>query len=423
MGVVFIDLDRFKNINDSMGHHVGDALLCSVARQLLLAVRSVDTVCRMGGDEFVVVLSDVASREEIAQIVDERMLPLIREPHSIDGQELEVACSAGIAVYPEDGEDVDHLMRHADAAMYQAKSAGRDRTLFFTAEFHHQAQRRLAIETALRRILDRNELELHYQPRVEASTGRVLGVEALVRWTHPELGALSPAHFIPIAEECGLIIPIGAWILHEACRQHATWIESGLGAIAISVNVSAVQLRDRKLPEAVASALSELGVISSFIELELTETFLMENASATVECLLALKAVGVTLSIDDFGTGYSSLNYLHQFPIDKLKIDQSFVRDIVDDPADLAITRAIIGLGQPLGLRVVAEGVEREEERALLLQAGCDELQGYLFAKPMADAQFREWLASQVVAKASPPRARLLPRALSPTASVACVEA
>ena len=410
VAVVFLDLDRFKTINDSMGHHVGDALLRSVSKRLLQAVRAGDTVSRLGGDEFVVVLSSVASEAEIAHIVNDRMVPLIRQPHAVEGVELNVSCSAGIAVYPQDGRDIDHLMRHADAAMYQAKAAGRDLAMFFTAEFHAQAQERLAIENALRHAVTRGEISLHYQPRVDAHSGAVVGVEALARWSHPELGPVSPARFIPIAEETGQIITLGGWILAQACRQHAAWRAEGLGEIPVSVNVSAIQLRDTALPLLLRQALLTHGVEASAIELELTETFLMENAAATIDSLAALKALGITLAIDDFGTGYSSLNYLHQFPIDKLKIDQSFVRDMLDDPADLAITQAIIGLGHTLGLHVVAEGVELEGEAALLRDAGCDELQGYLFARPMSAEAFGAWMRDRTLAVPAPPRRSPLPR-------------
>ncbi len=392
VGVVFIDLDRFKNINDSLGHHAGDALLRSVAARLSQAVRAGDTVSRLGGDEFVVVLNGVASVEEIDEIVSGRMVPLVRQPHRVDGAKLHVSCSAGIAVFPQDGRDIDHLMRNADAAMYQAKSAGRDSALFFTPEFHAQAQERLAIENRLRDAVSRGEMALHMQPRIDGRSGRLVGVEALARWTTADRGAIPPGRFIPIAEETGQIIPLGAWILGEACRHHAAWKAAGLGAIPVSVNVSAVQLRDAGLVPVIEAALREHGVEPSALELELTETFLMDNAIVTTEILQRIKEIGVTLSIDDFGTGYSSLHYLHQFPIDKLKVDQSFVRDMLDDPADLAITRAIIGLGHTLGLRVVAEGVEHPDEEALLQQAGCDELQGFLYAEPMDPARLAGWL-------------------------------
>ncbi len=412
VGVVFIDLDRFKNINDSMGHHTGDGLLRSVSLRLQEAVRGGDTVSRLGGDEFVVVLNGAKSRDELLQVVAGRIVPLIREPHVIEGISLHVSCSAGIAVFPQDGQDVDHLMRNADAAMYQAKAAGRNMAVFFRPEFLERAQERLEIENALRNAVDRQELLLHYQPRVDARSGDVVGVEALVRWQHPELGLVLPGRFIRIAEETGQIVAMGRWILREACKQHAQWLQDGVGQLPVSVNVSAVQLKDSSLSALLTGLLSAYQIEPACIELELTESFLMDNANATVNTLERLKATGVSLAIDDFGTGYSSLNYLHQFPIDKLKIDQSFVRDVVDDPADLAITRAIAGLGHTLGLRVVAEGVETEAEAALLREAGCDELQGYLFARPMPAAELQAWMQGRKLAApdAFTPRPRALPR-------------
>jgi diguanylate cyclase (GGDEF)-like protein/PAS domain S-box-containing protein len=410
VAVVFLDLDRFKNINDSMGHHVGDALLRSVARRLKQAVRGGDTVSRLGGDEFVVVLDDVAGDAEIAQIVNERIVALIRQPHAIDPAELVVSCSAGIAVFPRDGSDIDHLMRHADAAMYQAKSAGRNTAVFFTPEFHVQAQERLAIENALRRAAERGELSLHYQPQLDAADGAVVGVEALVRWHSDELGPVSPGRFVPIAEETGQVIALGAWIADEACRQQAAWRREGVGDVPISINVSAVQLQDAAFPALLRRTLQNHGVAASAIELELTETFLLGSGNSTVDRVEALKDLGVGLAIDDFGTGYSSLNYLHRFPIDKLKIDQSFVRDMLDDPADLAITQAIVALGHTLGLQVVAEGVEREEEAELLRASGCDELQGYLFARPMPADEFVRWLAGRTLGRGRRAKRTPLPR-------------
>jgi diguanylate cyclase (GGDEF)-like protein/PAS domain S-box-containing protein len=402
VAVVFIDLDRFKNINDSMGHHVGDGLLRSVSKRLLGNVRAGDTVSRLGGDEFVVVLQGARTREEIMHVVSERIVDSIRQPHLVEGVDLQVSCSAGIAVFPQDGRDVDHLMRHADAAMYHAKEHGRNMAMFFTAEFHAQAQERLAIENALRQVIERKELCLHYQPLVDAVTGDVLGVEALVRWQHPERGPIAPSTFIPIAEESGHIIAIGAWTLDEACRQQAAWLRGGLGPLQVSVNLSSIQLRDTALPQTLALTIARHRVNPAHVQLELTESFLMDNALATVEALERLKAIGVTLAIDDFGTGYSSLNYLHRFPIDKLKIDQSFVRDMLEDPADRAITQAIIGLGHALGMRVVAEGVEHAAEAALLRQSGCDELQGYYFARPMPADALPIWMQGRRLGKQVP---------------------
>jgi diguanylate cyclase (GGDEF)-like protein/PAS domain S-box-containing protein len=393
VAVVFIDLDRFKNINDSLGHHVGDALLRSVSQRLGEAVREHDTVSRLGGDEFVVVLTRVADVAEVEHIIEQRLIPLVREPHRIGASELNVSCSVGIALYPQDGKDVDHLMRNADAAMYQAKAGGRNHALFFTHDFQQQAQERLAIENSLPWAVERNELELYYQPRVDAVSGRLLGVEALVRWNHPQQGMVSPAAFIPVAEETGNIHAIGAWTIAQATRQHRQWALDGLGAIPISVNISPLQLRDLSIAELVQGHIDDNAIEPGMLELELTESSLMDNAPATMELLKRFKAMGVSLALDDFGTGYSSLNYLHQFPIDKLKIDQSFIRDMLDDPADLAITKAIIGLGHTLGLVVTAEGVEHLAEAEVLREAGCDELQGFLFARPMPAHELAIWLA------------------------------
>ncbi|MBS1230003.1 MAG: hypothetical protein H6R17_3280 [Proteobacteria bacterium] len=394
VGVLFIDLDRFKNINDSLGHHIGDGLLRSVAQRLLAAVRLGDTVSRLGGDEFVVILNGVADNQEIMQIVDHRLIPLIGQAHEVDGAELHVSCSVGIAVYPDDGSEIEALMRNADAAMYQAKSSGRNNAQFFTAQMALHANERMNIENDLRYAVERGELRLHYQPRVDCRSGRLLGTEALVRWQHPQRGLIAPARFIPIAEESGLIVPIGAWIIDQACRQQAAWRDQGAGEIAISINLSAVQLRDPELATTIKSALAARQIRPQLIELELTESLLMEHAGATIELLHKLKALGVSLSVDDFGTGYSSLNYLHRFPIDKLKIDQSFVADMLDDPNDLAITRAIIGLGHTLGLKVVAEGVEHVEQARMLAAAGCDELQGYLFSHPLPADELLAWKAA-----------------------------
>jgi len=391
VGVLFLDLDRFKNINDSLGHHIGDGLLRSVARCLLEAVRAGDTVSRLGGDEFVIIFNGVADSDEISQIVERRLIPLVRRPHDVDGAELHISCSVGIAVYPEDGRDVETLMRNADAAMYQAKQEGRNNAQFFTAEMDRCARERMEIEHDLRSAVERGELRLYYQPRVDAHSGSLLGVEALVRWQHPKYGLVPPSRFIPVAEECGLIVPIGYWIFSEACRQQAAWRDDGPGDIPVSVNLSVAQFRDGGLLDTLRTALKLHGTNPAHIELELTESLLMEDMASTIEILHLIKALGVVLSVDDFGTGYSSLNYLYRFPIDKLKIDQSFVSDMLDDPKDLAITQAIIGLGHTLGLRVVAEGVETIEQRLALSAAGCDELQGYYFSKPLPADDLIRW--------------------------------
>ncbi|TLD44500.1 MAG: putative signaling protein [Accumulibacter sp.] len=390
VAVLFIDLDRFKNINDSLGHHIGDGVLRSVSSQLQRGVRSGDTVSRMGGDEFVVILNGVTDVEEIRQIVECRLIRLIRQPHNVGGAELHVSCSIGIAVYPEDGVEIETLMRNADAAMYQAKQQGRNNAQFFTLEMDRRARERMQIENDLRVGIERQQLRVFYQPRVDCRSGKLLGAEALVRWHHPEQGLITPGRFIPVAEDSGLIIPLGAWVLSEACRQQKRWRTTGQD-LAISVNLSAGQLHDPDLLATLQRAITEHGVNPAMIELELTESLLMEDVTLTIDLLLAIKALGISLSVDDFGTGYSSLNYLHRFPIDKLKIDQSFVTDMLDDPNDLAITKAVIGLGHTLGLRVVAEGVEQAEEMRVLAAAGCDELQGYLFGKPMPADEFALW--------------------------------
>jgi diguanylate cyclase (GGDEF)-like protein/PAS domain S-box-containing protein len=392
VAVVFIDLDRFKTINDSLGHHVGDALLHSVAQRLLAAVRSGDTVSRLGGDEFIVVLSRVSDSDEVLGVVERRLVPAIREMHDVDGAELHVSSSIGIALYPDDAHDIDEVLRHADVAMYQAKAMGRDNARFFTPELNERAHRRLRVESLLRHAAQRGELSLHYQPRVAARGGTVVGVEALLRWQSPELGSVAPADFIPIAEESRLILPIGAWVFAEACRQQAEWKAEGLGEVPVSVNVSALQLRDDALVPSLQRAMQLHGTNPGSLELELTESTLMEAVEHTIAQLEALKAIGVKLSIDDFGIGYSSLNYLNRFPIDSLKIDRSFVRDMLDDAADGAITRAIIGLGHTLGLRVVAEGVETAQVAQALRGAQCDELQGFHFARPLAAPALALWL-------------------------------
>ena len=399
VAVLFIDLDRFKLVNDTLGHHVGDALLRSVARRLAQAVRGDDTVSRLGGDEFVVVLRRVDTVQEIRDIVEQRLIPLIRAPHDGGGHELRVSCSIGIAVYPEDGADLDELMRRADAAMYEAKAAGRDQVRFFSSELDQLARERRTMEQYLRTALEHDELSLHYQPRIDAITLRVVGVEALMRWQHPALGSVSPAVFIPVAEETGLIRPLGLWALQTACTQLGRWARSGRESIALSVNLSTVQLGDPDVLEFLQEFFARSGIAPRLLELEITETQLMENADASGAALSALRALGLRFSIDDFGTGYSSLAYLKRFPIDKLKIDKSFVQDLLSDATDLAIVRATIALGHNLGLGVVAEGVESAAAAQRLKVLGCDELQGFHFARPMAVPQLEEWLHAHYAAR------------------------
>jgi diguanylate cyclase (GGDEF)-like protein/PAS domain S-box-containing protein len=392
VAVLFVDLDRFKNINDSLGHHVGDGLLRSIASRLLNVVRNGDTVARLGGDEFVVILNGIADVEEIGKIVDQRLISLIRKPHQVDGAELNISCSVGVAVYPDDGEDIDRLMRHADVAMYQAKSSGRDNLQFFTPELNERVLRRLQLENDLRHAAERDELVLHYQPRINAATGTLAGVESLVRWKHPQHGLIPPADFIPIAEESGLIVGIGAWIIGEACRQHQHWRRAGVGVVPVSINLSAVQLREPGLCATLDAALRRHAVDPAQIELELTESILMDKVDHTIAVLRDIKALGCTISIDDFGSGYSSLSYLYRFPIDKLKIDRAFIQNMHSAPQNLAVTNAIIGLGHTLGLQVVAEGVERPEDVDLLRAAGCDELQGFYYSRALPAEAAQAWM-------------------------------
>ena len=393
VGVLFVDLDRFKHVNDALGHHVGDALLQSVSARLLQLVREGDTVSRLGGDEFVVILHGIGDAAAIADLLDARLIPAMREPHEVEGSELYVSCSVGVAIYPDHGTDMDTLMRHADAAMYQAKSGGRDHARMFTPQMEEQQLQQLHLETDLRHAIERHELVLYYQPRIDARSGRLNGVESLIRWQHPQRGLIAPDSFIPAAEESGLIVPIGAWVIREACRQHVAWREAGAGDIGVSVNLSAIQLKHGGLVATLREVLRDFPIAPGLVEFELTESILMENVDDTIATLRAIKALGFALSIDDFGTGYSSLNYLCRFPLDKLKIDMSFVQNIHKSPQNLAVTKAIIGLGHTLGLSVTAEGVESAADAEVLRHAGCDELQGYYFARPMPQVQLATWLA------------------------------
>ena len=404
VAVLFIDLDRFKAINDTLGHHIGDGLLRSVAARLTQAVRSRDTVSRLGGDEFVVVMRDVAGREDVQQLVERRLIPLIRQSHPVEGHELNVSCSVGIAVYPEDGGDIDELMRRADAAMYEAKTTGRDMARFYSIETDQRAVARQTMEQQLRRALERHELSLHYQPRLSAQGAQLLGVEALLRWTSPVLGSIPPSEFIPIAEETGMIRAIGSWVLQQACEQWVRWQQlvqdAGVGdaasphplaRVSISANLSAAQMSDPALVTDIEALLLRTGMPAHRLELEITESQLMDNAHAAEQQLAALKALGVQLAIDDFGTGYSSLAYLKRFDIDRLKVDKSFVRDMLANPADMAITRAIIALGHTLGLRIVAEGVEDLATAQVLGALDCEELQGYHFSRPLPVPELEAW--------------------------------
>lgn len=382
VALLFLDLDFFKHINDSLGHAVGDRLLQSVARRLEGGVRTTDTVCRQGGDEFVILLAEIEDAQDAAHVADKLLLAFV-EPHQIDEHELHVTLSIGISVYPDDGADADAVMQNADTAMYHAKENGRDNYQFFHADMNTRAVHRLSVEGSLRRALKQGEFLLHYQPQIDLASGAMTGVEALLRWRDPELGMVYPRHFIGIAENCGLIVPIGRWVLREACRQVRAWQSAGLRAVPVAVNVSAVEFRHKDFLASVALILAETGLEPRYLELELTEGILMHDAESSVSVLQALKAMGVQLAIDDFGTGYSSLSYLKRFPIDTLKIDQTFVHDIGAESDDATIVSAVIAMGINLKQRVIAEGVETHEQLAFLRTRLCDEGQGFLFSHPL----------------------------------------
>lgn len=392
MAVVFVDLDHFKLINDSLGHHVGDRLLLEVAARLTSCVRSHDSVARQGGDEFVLVLTEQHGDNEILSIVS-RLLETISLPWMNNGQDYGLSCSIGISCYPQDGEDPDTLLRCADAAMYEAKASGRSRYHFYTPELNDAISERLELENHLRHALERDEFRVYYQPRIDTASGHIIGAEALIRWECPEKGLISPDSFIPIAEETGLIVSIGQWVLQEACRQNSAWQRAGLPPISVSVNLSPIQFRHAGLVKSVAAALQQANLSPAFLELELTESFVMHDAEQINGAMKSLKSLGVDISVDDFGTGYSNLSYLKRFPVDRLKVDKSFVRDIDTDPDDAAIVRAIITLGHSLNLKVVAEGVETQAHLAFLQQHGCDELQGYFFSRPVPASEMGALLA------------------------------
>ena len=395
LAVLYLDLDGFKHINDSLGHPAGDKLLQSVATRLVGCLRGSDIVSRQGGDEFVVLLSEEEHLEDAAVVV-RRILQAVGEAYSVDQHDLHVTSCVGVSVYPNDGLDAETLIKNADTAMYQAKENGHQTYQFFKPAMNVRAVERQDIEEGLGRALERNEFTLHYQPKINLRTGETTGGEALLRWTHPIRGSVSPARFIPVAEDCGLILPIGAWVLHEACRQAQAWLNAGLPLGTIAVNISAMQLRDKDFLDGVFGILNETGLEPRFLELELTETVLMKHAEFTASVLTALRASGVQIAVDDFGTGYSSLSYLRKFPIDALKIDQSFIRQITTVPDETIIVKAVIGMGRSLKLRVVAEGVETQEQLAFLQAHECDEAQGYYFSRPVPHHRFANMLEASL---------------------------
>jgi diguanylate cyclase (GGDEF)-like protein/PAS domain S-box-containing protein len=387
VALLFLDLDGFKHINDSLGHPVGDKLLQSIAERLVECVRASDTVSRQGGDEFVVLLSEVEHSEDAA-ITATRMLQAVAQPHSVGERDLHVTTSIGVSVYPDDGLDAETLIKNADTAMYQAKENGRQSYQFFKPAMNVRAVERQFLEEGLRRSLERQEFALHYQPKIDLMTGAMTGAEALIRWTNPTRGSISPADFIPVAEDCGLILPIGAWVLREACGQARAWMDAGLPIKTIAVNVSAMEFRDDNFLENVFAILEKTDLDPRSLELEITESVLMKHAASAAAILQTLRERGIRVTVDDFGTGYSSLSYLRKFPVDSLKIDQSFVRQIGADGDDSTIVKAVIGMAQGLKLRVIAEGVETADEVAFLRACRCDEAQGYYFSRPVPAQQF-----------------------------------
>jgi diguanylate cyclase (GGDEF)-like protein len=391
--VLFIDLDRFKVINDSLGHDAGDLLLVEIANRLRQTLRSSDVVARLGGDEFVVLLEETSESHDIERIAH-NLLSVLSQPMQLSGHECHTTASIGIAMYPTDGTDVQTLTKNADMAMYLAKEDGKNGFRFFTMEIKAQSIERLMLETALRRALDRDQFALHYQPKVDLASGQITGVEALLRWTHPDLGVLSPMQFVPLAEETGLIVPIGRWVLREACVQNMAWQRRGLRPVSMAVNLSPRQFVDARLLQDIDEALAASGMSPVLLQLEVTESMVMRNVSRAIKVLDAIQSRGIRLAIDDFGTGYSSMSLMKQFPIDTIKIDRSFVRDLPKDSEDQAIAQAIISMGKALGMTVVAEGVETTEQETFLRDHACDEMQGFLFSKPVPQQQLAELLQS-----------------------------
>ncbi len=391
----FIDLDRFKVINDSLGHDAGDLLLQKIAKTFQGVLREMDVIARLGGDEFVILIEEVKDRSDVA-FVAQRILSAAMKPMVIAGQECRVTASIGISLYPRDGQDEQSLMKNADIAMYQAKEEGKNNYQFFSPEMKSQSFERLSLETNLRQALERKEFSLHYQPKLDLKTGAITGVEALLRWQNQELGHVSPMRLIPVAEETGLIVPIGRWVLKTACRQNVVWQHQGLPEICLAVNLSVRQIMDESLLGDIREALRESGLKPHLLELEITESLLMKNPERVVQILNEIKKLGVRLAIDDFGTGYSSLGQLKRFPIDTLKVDRSFIRDISKNSEDQGITEAIIAMGKTLSLTVVAEGVETEEQEAFLRSHACDEMQGYYFSKPTPPDRFAELLRGHI---------------------------
>jgi diguanylate cyclase (GGDEF)-like protein len=393
LALFFLDLDRFKNINDTLGHGTGDRVLQEVGRRLTAAVRTSDLIARLGGDEFVLLVEDFRDTADLSDIAV-KMLAAFGPTFVVDGQELALSASIGICTYPNDGPDAEALLSNADIAMYRAKEQGRNRHCFYAANLNRLSQERLSLEAALKHALERDEIEIHYQPKIEFGHGRVTGVEALIRWRHRDLGLLAPDKFVPLAEETGIIVPIGYWTLRRVCERVRRWQEQGM-QLTVAVNLSAIQFHQPELVKELAAILWSTGAPAQSLELEITETMVMRDPERAVAVMSELRAMGVRIAIDDFGTGHSSLGYLKRFPIDRLKVDRSFVRDLPHNGDDVAITRAVIALAHSLKMTVVAEGVEHQQQFDLLRESGCDEFQGFYCRPPMPEPELMRFLAEE----------------------------
>ncbi|MGB5605401.1 MAG: EAL domain-containing protein, partial [Gammaproteobacteria bacterium] len=393
LALLFLDLDRFKVINDSLGHAVGDQLLRVVSRRIRKCLRTDDTVARLGGDEFMVLLTDIKSSADAGRIGNKIIDSLVK-PASCNGHELHITTSIGVSIYPFDGLDTDTLVKNSDVSMYRAKELGRNKLVYYTAEMNAVSRKQLSLETSLRKALENDELELYYQPQVDITTNTIIGAEALLRWQHPEMGAINPLDFLPIAEDSGMIIPIGEWVLHTAFRQLRIWHDAGHKQLGLAVNLSASQIARPGLTRTIKHALETTGINAGMTELEITENVVMKNLDTAIVILDKLKAMGFRIAMDDFGTGYSSLGYLRKLPIDTVKIDKSFVREIPDNKEDTLIAQAVIAMAQSLGLSLVAEGVENNKQLEFLRQQDCTVVQGYLFSKPLSPADFTDLLTA-----------------------------
>ena len=396
--VLFVDLDRFKIINDSLGHEGGDQLLKEMAARLKGNVRESDVLARFGGDEFVLLAQEVPDRQTAA-LIARNLLLLTMRPVRICGQQCRVTASIGIAMFPDDAEDANALMKHADMAMYHAKEEGKNGYQFYSPLLGAVSEKRLQFETGLREAVGRGEMTLHYQAKVDIGSGEIRGVEALLRWSHPEFGDVSPAQFIPIAEESGLIVPLGLWAMQQACMQTVAWIRQGMPPLSMAVNLSPRQFLDPQLVESIRRVLEETGMPPNLLELEITENVMLHDIEGAIRKLMAIRNLGVRLAVDDFGTGYSSFSQLKRFPIDALKIDRSFIRGIPTDKDDMAITEAILALGKTLGVTIVAEGVETVEQQTFLLRHACHEMQGFYFSRPIPPEQFAEFYRAHADAR------------------------